>query len=255
MPSQNLPAPPVGGGLKALKNISTQSHCETPNRPYLKAEDNDKKTVYFIRPDCKQWSCPPCAARRAAIWRHLASYGGDCLLEQGLGLSFVTLTSHEVVRSVTAGVAVWRKSWPKLSARWRRKSPGAQYFYVGEQKKAMNFHVHMVTSADIQTRWYKDNARACGLGYEAKAVPVLTGVEAGGYCTKYLTKAIAVQGWPKYWRRINKSQKWPTPPEPKTPYEWAALGYDLVRVQYSVYTYARAGWRVEHSLNELDVSQ
>lgn len=242
-------------GLKALKNNPTVGGCEAYNRPYLKACDNTTQTVYFIRPDCKSWSCQPCAARRAAVWRHVASYGGDALLAQGLGLSFVTLTSHEVVRSVTAGVAVWRKSWPKLSARWRRRAPGAQYFYVGEQKKAMNFHVHMVTSADIQTRWYKDNARACGMGYEAKAVPVTSGIECGGYCTKYLVKAIAVEGWPKYWRRINTSRNWPKPEEPETPYDWTNLGDDVLRVKFSMAVYARLGWTISTSLEELNTSQ
>lgn len=241
-------------GLNALKNNPTQALCETPFRPYMKACDYASKTVYFIRPDCKTWGCKPCAARRAAVWRHYAHFGGDALLGAGMELAFVTLTSHEVVRSVTAGVAVWRKAWPKLSARWRRRSPGAQYFYVGEQKKAMNFHVHMVTSANIETRWYKDNARACGLGYEAKAVPVLSGLECGGYITKYLTKAIAILDWPKYWRRVNTSRKWPKPEKPETPYDWACLGNDVLRVRSSARMYKWHGWRIATTLEELGTS-
>lgn len=167
---------------------------------------------------------------------------------------FVTLTSHELVRSLTAGLAVWRKAWPKLSAKMRRRQDGMQYMSVPELTKLSSFHVHMITSSELKTRWYKDNARAAGLGYQAKAVPVLSGLECGGYTTKYLTKAIALQGWPKYARRVNTSQNWPRPPEPITPYEWTVLGADILRVKFSVRMYAQAGWTIEHSLNELDTS-
>lgn len=221
----------------------------------MKAVDFAKKTVYFIRPDCKLWSCAPCAARRAQVWRHYAHFGGDALLAQGLELSFVTLTSHEVVRSVTAGVAVWRKAWPKLSARWRRQAPGAQYVYVGEHKQASNFHVHMITSARIETRWYKDNARACGLGYEADVEPILTGIECGGYMTKYLAKAIAILHWPPYWRRVNTSRNWPRPDKSETPYEWTNLGDDVLRVRFSIRMYVEHGWAIETSLRELETSK
>jgi len=109
----------------------------------------------------------------------------------------------------------------------------------------------MITSADIETRWYKDNARACGLGYEADVVAILAGVECGGYMIKYLTKAIAVIGWPKYWRRVNTSRKWPKPEEPETPYDWSNLGDDVLRVKFSMTMYEQAGWTIETSLQEL----
>ncbi len=248
MPPENLPGSRQASGSNALKNISTFSGCQTPGRPYLKAEEIASKTVYFIRPDCKQWSCPPCAARRAAIWRHLATFGGDVLLSSGLELSFVTLTSHRLVRSVTAGVAVWRKAWPKLSARWRRASPGLQYISIGERGEVGNFHAHLITSAPLETRWYKDNGAETGLGYQAKAVPILEAKECGGYVTKYLTKAIAIIGWPPYYRRVNTSQKWPKPEAPLTLYEWTVLGSDLLVVEYSIRAYARQGWTISHNL-------
>jgi len=168
---------------------------------------------------------------------------------------FVTLTSHELVRSLIAGLAVWRKAWPKLSAKMRRRTDGMQYLYVPELTKAGSFHVHLITSCELKTRWYKDNARAAGLGHQAKAVVILSGVECGGYCTKYLTKAIALQGWPKYTRRVNRSQGWPRPPEPKTPYDWKTLGSDVLRARFSVSMYAQAGWTIETSLEELALPQ
>jgi hypothetical protein len=93
------------------------------------------------------------------------------------------------------------------------------------------------------------------LGYQAKAVPILDGLECGGYVTKYLTKAIAIHDWPKYWRRVNTSRKWPKPEEPETPYDWTNLGDDILRVKFSMTMYIRHGWTVEHSLEELDTSE
>ena len=251
MPSNALVQTPQAAGLNALKNISTQDGCSAPNRPYMKAANRETKTVYFIRPDCKSWSCAYCAERRRRLWVFNANFGGDRLLREGLELSFVTLTSHEVVRSVLAGVEVWRKAWPKLSARWRRRSPGAQYFYVGEHKRAQNFHVHMVTSAGIEARWYKDNARQCGLGYQADVVQITRALECGVYMGKYLGKALFVKGWPKGWRRVNTSQRWPKPEASETPYDWVYLGKHPSKAQIEAAGYRRMGWTIATSLPEL----
>lgn len=240
-----------GGGLKALKNISTQDQCENPRRPFLKAIDNDKKTVYFIRPDCKLWSCKACAAKRKSLWVFYANYGGDCLLAEGRDRSFVTLTSHEVISTPLAGIYVWRDAWKKLSARWRRKTPGVQYLYVPEISKAGRFHVHLITSANLPSRWYKDNSAETGLGYQAKTVMISPDDHCGGYVGKYIGKALPFGNWPPYFRRVNTSQKWPRPPEPDTPYDWAYLGNRLAVARIAAMGYARAGWRVESSIEGL----
>ena len=246
-----VPTPPAEG-LNALIEQSNGTGCFTASRPYLKATDNEAKTVYFIRPDCKSWSCEFCAERRRRLWIYYANYGGDRLLSQGLELSFVTLTSHRNIRSINAGIKVWRSAWPKLSTRWRRASPGLQYCYAAEHGKLGHFHVHIITSATLPTRWYKDNAAGTGLGYQAKAVPILVATECGAYIGKYLGKAIAVVGWPPYWRRINTSRKWPKPEEPETPYEWSYLGNHSSKVKIEATAYRRLGWTVATSLKELD---
>jgi len=221
----------------------------------MKAVNVEQKTVYFIHPDCKTWACPYCGARRARLWRYLAAFGGDTLLDAGHELAFVTLTSHRFIKTPLAGVLVWRKAWPKLSARWRRKSPGVQYLYVGEVSKLGRFHVHIITTATLPTRWYKDNAPETGLGYIAKAIPIETGLECGNYITKYLTKAIAHGGWPKYWRRVNVSRKWPKPEELPTPYDWTSLGPHQGRVKGEIASYEYHGWTVSALLPELNISQ
>lgn len=110
------------------------------------------------------------------------------------------------------------------------------------------FHVHIVTTAILPSRWYKDNAAKTGLGYIAKAKPIASGTECGHYICKYLTKAVSDGGWPKYWRRVNTSRKWPKPELADTPYEWTSLGNDYLLVEFSMAAYAKHGWRIEHSL-------
>lgn len=227
--------------------------CFTASRPYLKAADRETKTVYFIRPDCKSWSCKFCAQRRRRLWIHYANFGGHSLLAEGLELSFVTLTSNQHVRSLNEGIRVWRDAWPKLSARWRRKTPGVQYLYVAEHKKRTHFHVHLITSATLPSKWYKDNAAETGLGYQAEAVAIYDAMECGVYVGKELGKAIAVQGWPPYWRRINTSRKWPKPEEPETPYDWAYLGNHASKVYLEAMAYRRRGWEVATTLEELNI--
>ena len=181
-----------------------------------------------------------------------ANYGGDALLTEGRSLSFVTLTSHRLVRSLSRGIEVWRSAWPKLSARWRRATNKLQYLYIPEHVKGSNFHVHLITTATLPTRWYKDNAAETGLGYEAKAVLILEAKWCGGYVGKYLGKAMSSMEYPKYFRRVNTSRGWPKPPSVQTPYEWEALGHNPSKVIFLMEVAAEEGWTVEHGLKELE---
>ncbi len=252
MPPEDQSATRQGGGLNVLKEQSDVPECETPNRPYMKAKDEKTKIVYDLRPDCKLWSCKACAERRRRMWVHVARFGGDALLASGRNLSFVTLTSAKNVRTVAGGVWVWRRAWPKLSARWRRAETDLQYLYIPEHREGFHFHVHLITTATLPERWYKDNGVKTGLGYQAKAEPILEAKHCGGYVGKYLAKALAQMRYPKHFRRVNTSRGWPKPPDVDSPYVWAALGSDPSRVIFSVEMYLEAGWVVEHSLEELD---
>lgn len=240
------------GGLNALKNNPTLGECETPNRPYMRHENEETKTVYFIRPRCKQWSCVPCAARRARLWVYIANYGGSDLLSQNRNCTFLTLTSHRNVRTLAGGVLVWRRAWPKLSARWRRAQGGLEYLYIPEHVVGFNFHVHFITTATLPVRWYKDNGAETGLGYQANAKKIAAGKQCGGYVAKYLGKALANMDYPKYFRRVNTSRGWPRPPDPESELVWESIGSKLAKVIYSVELYTERGWEVSHSLEELD---
>jgi len=110
----------------------------------------------------------------------------------------------------------------------------------------------LITTATLPEKWYKDNAAQTGLGYQAKAVPIVHATECGAYVGKYLAKALSNMRYPKYFRRVNKSQGWPRPPDVASPYLWATLGSDVSRVIFSVELHLEAGWTVEHSLEELN---
>lgn len=255
MPSENQSHPRQGVGLNALKNNSTLTACETPNRPYLKATDETTKTIYIIRPDCRQWSCKPCAERRRRLWVFIANYGGASFLAEDRPTTFLTLTSHRLVRTLVRGIWVWRRAWPKLSARWRRAETDLQYLYIPEHKEGFHFHVHFITTAQLPEKWYKKNGAETGLGYIAKAKPIIEVKHCGAYVGKYLGKALANMRYPKYFRRVNKTQGWPVAPDVKSPYLWAALGHNVERVIFETEMYSEAGWTVEHSLEELEWRQ
>lgn len=252
MPLKDQSASLQAGGLKALKEQSDVLECKTPNRPYLKAIDNEQKTVYFIRPDCKLWSCKACAQRRHKLWVYYANFGGGALLDQGRQLSFVTLTSHRKVRTLAGGIWVWRRAWPNLSARWRRAEKNLQYLYVPEHVLGSNFHVHLITTATLPQSWYKDNSAETGLGYEAEASEILEANHCGGYVGKYLGKALADMKYPKYFRRVNTSRRWPRPEDNQTLYEWTMLGSNPSKVIFMMEVAKEEGWTVEHSLKELE---
>ncbi len=255
MAQEGLPPRRQAGGLNALKNNPTFWGCETPNRPYLKATDEANKTIYIIRPDCKLWSCRPCAERRRRLWVFVANFGGDALLSEGRECTFVTLTSSRMVRTLAGGIWVWRRAWPKLSARWRRAEKDLQYLYVPEHTEGFNFHVHLITTATLPSKWYKDNGAATGLGYIAEASPILEAKHCGGYVGKYLAKALANMKYPKYFRRVNTSRGWPKPPNIESPYVWAALGANPSKVKFLAAVAREEGWVVEHSLEELSERQ
>jgi len=139
-----------------------------------------------------------------------------------------------------------------LSARWRRAEKNLQYLYTAETIDDGHFHVHLITTATLPTRWYKDNAAETGLGYQAEAKPVHSAIQCGGYIGKYLGKALASGKWPKYWRRMNKSNGWPKPPDPEAPYKWIGLGSNRQKVIFLMEIDREEGWIIEHSLEELD---
>lgn len=190
----------------------TDKTCPTPG-PFLLGICKEQLKGRLFRPPCKRWSCPVCGLTNAAEWGFVAFYGAHKLMQDEIALSFITVTSHEKL-DAQASMDVWPTAWKKLHTRLTRQYGKGQYFMVKEQHKTGRLHVHAVVTWKCSQKWLKDNARACGLGYQARVVMVDHAPGVASYVTKYLSKF--GYEWPKGWRRVNLSRGWPKMPEGDT---------------------------------------
>jgi len=217
--------------LERLQELTNESQCTKNNRPYMVGWDSEVEMAYVFRPDCKCWNCAPCAARLRNRWTARAFEGVQAYISAGEEFKFVTLTSHERLVSFNQTLYVWPKAWKKLKDRVNYRVPGWHYILIPEQHRDGRLHVHLIASTDLGTRWWKDNARASGLGFKAEEEEFKAGRaepgRAAAYVTKYLGKQLGVKAWPRYFHHIRTSQHFPDLPEqPDNPYLnviWHAL--------------------------------
>lgn len=206
--------PAIAGGLSIIEQVQKNEEgflCETPNRPYLIALDKNEKLAVFFKPRCKLWSCPACSETNKKLWTVRVYQGASNLTANGHVLNFLTLTSHEKTDK-RSSLKIWPLAWKKLRERANYERKGFQYVLIPEQHKNGRLHVHALETAGLGKRWWKDNARECGLGFMADEQIARTAGGAAVYVTKYLTKSIAYQEWPKGFRRVRVSQRWPKLP-------------------------------------------
>jgi hypothetical protein len=204
--------------------------CLAVGRPWLKAVDPWLRQVFYYRPRCNSWYCPACGFYNRDRWSARVGWGIAVLAAEGVdNFNFVTVTLPGYL-GVDGTLKRWRKCWPKLSTRIRREvGEKWHYVYVHEQHKDGRLHVHMVSSAQMLTRWYKDNCATSGFGFIADVRPVEDEAEAARYISKYLTKTLnGGSPWPRGWRRISTSRGWPLLPES------GQSGYDFEYVPRSV---------------------
>lgn len=203
---------PAEGGLSSIEQFEKTSDnevCQARNRPYLIGLNGDIKRAVLFQPRCKSWACPVCAKINRALWAVRAFHGAQVLNQTlSLTIDFLTLTSHEKL-GPGASLKVWPKAWMKLQARARYATGGFQYLLVPEQHEDGRLHVHAIETAGLGERWWKDNGRACGLGYMAEEEGARTPQGAAYYVVKYLTKSIGFTDWPRGFRRVRTSRGWP----------------------------------------------
>lgn len=201
------------GGLIYIEQLDAKSGCQTPRRPWMMASNFLTGQSMFFQPTCKKWSCPSCGEVNARRWVARALVGVDQFIAAGIRVDFVTLTSHEKL-SAKASFMVFPHAWEQLRHRYYRAispdDPGA-YFAVPERHKSLKLHTHMITTGGLTKKWWKDNARQCGLGYQSDVQEVAS-LGVGGYVSKYLGKTLA-ERWPKNKRRVNTSRSWPALPD------------------------------------------
>lgn len=194
--------------------------CTARNRPWLAARNDSSKSLVLFRPSCKTWGCLSCGLVNRNRWIATAISGVEQLKAADRQVDFLTLTSHEKLR----GDASWRvfpPAWDKLGKRYRRAVPDgslAAYMAVPERHADGSLHTHAIITGGLPRRWWKDNARACGLGFMAD-VQEVADLGVGGYVGKYLGKTLGEE-WPRNKRRVNTSRTWPRLPPPEPPAGW-----------------------------------
>lgn len=182
--------------------------CETSKRVVLKGYSAKRGHWLLYQPTCKMWGCKPCSEVKKAQWAIRVNDGvGEYRLKSIMGWKFVTMTSHSKNKTMEQCLYVWPKAWAKLSARMRRRYPGIRYCMIPELHKDFRVHAHIIASGGIVHKWLKNNSAETGFGWKCDVKPLKN--RAAYYVVKYLTKAISFPDWPKGFRRIRTSQKWP----------------------------------------------
>lgn len=182
------------------------------------AVDSQKMLVTKTR--CKQWTCPYCGMINSKIWRARVVNGINNL-PPGDGWHFVTITSHENAHKYARTLENLRGGFDQLSKRFRRAAgKKVHYVRVFEHHQSGKLHIHMLINWKASKRWYKDNARQCGMGYQCDERPIDSVGLAAWYIAKYLSKSLAGKEMPPHVRRINTSHGWPALPSGENALQW-----------------------------------
>jgi len=197
--------PSAAGGLSNREQLHADSPvCDAPGRPLLRAVSLERHKVLYYKPRCRSWHCAACAVINQRMWTARIYQATSILIDAGAQISFTTLTTHEKL-SAEASWRLFLPAWRRLYMRARRAAGAAEYVMIPEAHQSGRMHVHMLDTWNLRTRWWKDNARGCGLGYMAESEFAETPGGAAHYAAKYLTKAI-VNEQLRNVRKIRKSQ-------------------------------------------------
>lgn len=186
----------------------------------------DEHRALVTDADCDSWRCEECAKRKAERWSMRAEIGARAFIKAGVRVDFITVTSHERLKTFAACNRAWSDSWNKLHARLKRQAEVREYLLIPERHKDGRMHVHALWTFGVSRRWLKDNARACGLGYQADVRPLSDPIFATRYVTKYIGKSLGGDV-PQHFRRVRVSKGWAEIPAPETDagtYEWQYIG-------------------------------
>lgn len=213
------------GGLIYIEQFHRNCSCETPKRPWMIASNFFTGQSIFFQPTCKKWSCAYCGQINAKRWIVRAIKGTEQLLSEGWKVDFVTITSHEKLTAAQS-FYVLPRAWKTLHMRYKREIPGddpGAYYAVPETHLTGVVHSHLIITGGLRKKWWKDNARECGLGYQSEVKEVIT-LGVGGYVSKYLGKTLD-ESWAKGKRRVNTSRSWPAMPELEQTIGWGFKTY------------------------------
>jgi hypothetical protein len=207
---------------------SKYTQCPRQGVPYLVGDNNDIKKRVIVKARCKQWDCPYCAPINKQEHYNRIAIGLTRLWKNDTQWQFVTITCHEKWRGYNASVKNWRRNKDKLLARFRRKHKKeydypCEYVYIPECHKDKTVHIHGLFSGQLESRWWKDNARECGLGFMAESDGLKNVIQGLNYITKYMVKEIGMETVGKNFRRICYSQGFPDIHNSKSAFLWSML--------------------------------
>lgn len=207
------------GGLILLRKSQQVLGCQKPGRPTMIARNRANNTCIIFQVACKQWDCPACAETNALRCVLQATHGANVLFDAGYMLEFVTLTSHEKLDEKQS-YYVLPKAWNRLNRRIKRAVGNPLYFAVPEQHKDGRWHLHALVNFNLPERWWKDNARQCGMGYQVDIQTVENAGLVSWYIAKYMTKQLQNAELYKSHRHVRHSNNWPKLPEKSIDPNW-----------------------------------
>lgn len=175
--------------------------------------DEIAKRALVTHATCDSWNCPECSVHLRERWVLRTQIGYRAILADGRTLFFVTLTSHEKLKTWEATEEVWAHAWGMLYGALKRKDHDLAYLMIPEKHKDGRLHMHAIWTCEVTKRWLKDNARKRGMGYQVEIGSVKNELNAMRYVTKYLGKNLGEE-YPKRFRRVRTSQNWAQIPDP-----------------------------------------
>lgn len=204
-------------------------HCPNKNTPTAVGVSPENGLATAHKLGCKQWNCPYCSTKRKYFYARKCYLGiGHYQANGAPNWYFGTITMHENWRG-WASIINYQQNWNKFYQRMRRATDGPLcYCLLPEHHKEGSLHVHIISTCQQETRWWKDEGRSCGFGYKNENVPLESTPGAVFYVTKYIGKSVGVASWPKNFRRVRFSVSWPEPPH-NDEWSWSAFPPDLAR--------------------------
>ncbi len=196
--------------LEQLTVFASEGRCSNSFVPYL-FNVAPSGLITFARGACKQWSCPECAYRNTRRWIARIIDGINTV---GGEWHFATVTAHKWWRKEKSLINL-RTNWHKLRKRMVRlaKKQGVELHYarVWEHHKDGSYHMHIISNAQLNTRWLRANAAKCGMGFMAHSDEMVNAGQVAGYVAKYMLKQSqdnTLHSFPRGARRIEVSHNW-----------------------------------------------
>lgn len=189
-------------------------HCPKPNTPTGIGVNAATGQMIVHKFGCKMWNCPYCSEKRKNYLAHKCYFGIELYKSEGIkNWYFGTLTMHRNWRG-WASIVNFQTNWNKFYQRMKRDTEGKLlYALLPEKHKDGSLHVHLISTCQCPTNWWKDKGAECGMGFQNENEYLDDSARAAFYVTKYVGKSIGITDWPPRFRRVRYSIRWPNPPK------------------------------------------